>query len=213
MSAWMDTMLIHQTIVCLAPVDAESAHLPLTAQVALLWQPQLQLDHAPAPLKLTSLFHQTESDTALPVDLTALLVLMPTPAPLVLLPSPRLLTINASAQLRTTSMLLVNACHALLDAKPALLPTIAPSALIPWSSKAQFARLTATMASLLLDQSAKDAQLAAFSALKTSSASIALMVSTCTMEPATASALLVLSETAHQPIGTVFLATLLARPA
>lgn len=151
------------------------------------------------------------SDTALPADLTALLALMPTPAPLVWLPSPRLLTINASAQLRTTSTLLGNACPALLDARPALLPTIAPSASILWSSKARFARPTATMASLLLDQSARDAPLAAFSALKISSASIAPMVSTCTMAPATVSALLVLSETAHQQTGTVFLATLPAR--
>ena len=152
-------------------------------------------------------------DTALHVDHTALLVLMPTLAPPALLHSPRLLTINASAPLRTTSTLLDNVCPALLDARPALQPTTAQDALILWSFKAQFARLTATMASLLLDQSARDAQLAAFSALKTSSASIALMVSTCTMALATVSAQLVLSETAHLPTGTVFLATLPARPA
>ena len=152
-------------------------------------------------------------DTALHVDHTALLVLMPTLAPPALLHSPRLLTINASALLRTTSTLLDNACPALLDARPAPQPTTAHDALILWSFRAQSARLTATMASLLLDQSARDAQLAAFSALKTSSASIALMVSTCTMALATVSAQLVPSETAHLPTGTVFLATLPARPA
>lgn len=212
-SAWMDTMLTRPTPVCLAQVDAVSAHLPLTALVVLLWQLPLLLDHATAPLKLTSLFHQTESDTALHVDHTALLALMPTPAPLVLLLSPRLLTISASAQPRTTSTLLDNVCHAPLDAKPAPLPTTAPSVLILWSFRAQFARLTATTASLLLDQSAKDAQLVAFSALKTSSATIALIVFTCTMEHATVSALLEPSETAHQQTGTVFLATLPAKPA
>lgn len=152
-------------------------------------------------------------DTALHADHTALLVLMPTPAPLALLHSPRLSTISVSALLRITSTLLDNVCHALLDARPALLPTTVPSVSTPWSSRARFARLTATMASLLLDQSARDAQLAAFSALKTSFASIAQMVSTCTMEPATVSAQLVPSAIAHQPTGTVYPATLHARPA
>lgn len=151
------------------------------------------------------------SDTVLHVDHTALLVLMPTPAPLALVHSPRLSIINASALLRISSTLLDNVCPVLLDARPALLPTTVPGVLILWFSRVQFARLTATMASLLLDQSAEDAQLAAFSALKTSSASIALMVSTCTTVLATVSAQLVPSETVHQPTGTVFLATLHAR--
>lgn len=152
-------------------------------------------------------------DTVLHVDHTALLVLMPIPAPLALLHSPKLSTISASALLRISSTLLGNVCPVLLDAKPAPLPTTVVGVLIPWSSRVQFAKLTATMASLLLVQSAEDAQLAAFSALKTSFASIALMVSTCTTVLATVSALLVPSETVHQPTGTVFLATLHARPA
>lgn len=101
----------------------------------------------------------------------------------------------------------------LLDAKPVHLLLLAPSVLIHLSSKEVSVKLNATMDSLLLDQSAEDALKDVFNALKTSSATTALMASTCIMELAIRSALLELLEIALQPTGSALLATHLARPA
>lgn len=101
----------------------------------------------------------------------------------------------------------------LLDAKPVHLLLLAPSVLIHLSSKEVSVKLNATMDSLLLDQSAEDALKDVFNALKTSSATTALMASTCIMELAIRSALLELLEIVLQPTGSALLATHLARPA
>ena len=102
---------------------------------------------------------------------------------------------------------------ALLDAKPVHLLLPAPSVLIHLSSKEASAKLNATMDSLLLDQSVEDALKDVFNALKTSSATTALMDSICTMELATRSAPLEPLEIALQLTGSARLAIHHARPA
>ncbi len=148
--------------------------------------------------------------TVLPVDLTAVFVLTPTLVQAASHHSPKLLITNVFAQQRITLTEPVNVSHVQLDANHAHQPLTAANVLSHLSFKALFAKPTAMTASLLLDQSAEDVPPDVFNALKTLSASTALIISTCTMEPATAFALLEPSETAHQVTGTVFLATLLA---
>lgn len=101
---------------------------------------------------------------------------------------------------------------ALLDAKPALLLLPAPSVSIHSFFKEVSVKPNAIMDSPLLDQSAEDALKDAFNALKTSSATTALMASICTMEPAIRSALLEPSETILKPTGPAILAIHLAKP-
>jgi hypothetical protein len=208
--AWTDSMLTQRTTVLPAQVDAESAHQHPTAQAVSLLPLLQEMDNAPAHLKLTSLFLLTEFVIALLVDLTVPLVLMPTLAQLALPPSLKLLTTNVFAQPRTSSTLLANVCPALLDVNPAHLQIPAVSALILLFFKELSVKPNAMTDSPLWDQFVKAAQLDACNAPKTSSASIALMDSTCTTEPATTSAPLEPLVTAQVPTGIAFLATLLA---
>jgi hypothetical protein len=98
--------------------------------------------------------------------------------------------------------------HAQLDVNPALPQLTVVDVLSHSSFKEPSVKPAVMMDLLLLDQSAKDAQLDAYNALKTSSASTVLMASTCTTEPATAFALLEPLEIAHQVTGTVSHVTL-----
>jgi hypothetical protein len=166
------------------------------------------MDFVLAQLKHISLFQVMAFVTVLHVVLIVLLVLMLIPAPLVFPPSPKQSIISVSAQPKITSPPKVNVYLALQDVKPALLPQTALIALVLLSFKTLSAKLTAIMDLLLWDQSVKDVLLDVFSALKTSSVSIVLIVSTCIMEPATVYVLLELLETALQETGNVFLATL-----
>jgi hypothetical protein len=207
---WMDSMLMLVTTVLHAHVDVYSALQQLTVQAVLSWPllMQLELELAHALQRPTSLSHQKELVTVLLVDPIAMSVLMPIPAQLVFHLSLRQSITNVSAQQRTSSITPVNASHAQLDVNHALQQLIAADVLNHLCFKEQFVKPTAMMDLPLLDQSAEDAQLDAYNALKTSSASTAPMVSTCTTVPATAYALQELLEIAHQATGTVSHATL-----
>ena len=113
----------------------------------------------------------------------------------------------------TSLTLQVSVFLAQLDANSVLPVPTAPTASVLLSYKELSVKPPATLVSLLLDQSVRAVPLDAFSALKTSSASTALMVSTCTMALATLSAPPEPSETVLRPTGTASLAILLARPA
>lgn len=211
-SVWTDSMLMLTIPVSLALVDACSAPQLLTAPAVLFWPllMELELEPAHAPQRPTSLSQLKVPVIVLHVDPTAMCVLIPIPAHPVLPLSPRPSTTNVSAQQRTSSIVLVNVFHAQLDASLAPQQLTAADVLSHLCFKEQSAKLAVMMDLLLLDQCAKDAQLDACNALKTLSASTALMASTCTTVPATAFVLLEPLEIAHQVTGTVSHATLLA---
>ena len=74
---------------------AESADRPTTAQFVCQCPFPMEMGHAPAPTRLTSLFLLMESGTVLLAEPIAFSVLMLLPAPPARLHTPKLLTTNA----------------------------------------------------------------------------------------------------------------------
>jgi hypothetical protein len=170
------------------------------------------MEPATAPTKPSSP-QLTELVTAILAVITVKPALTKPLAPLVFLPTPGQLITNVSAVQGASLMPAKTASHALLAARAAPQQLFATAASAPWSSKAQLAKLAATMASPSLAQLVLDALLVASNAPKTFNATTVLTTSTYTMEDATLSALPALSVTKPEETGTVFLATHPARPA
>lgn len=85
MSAPMATTLTPTTLACPAKLDVESAVQPLTALLALPSLFPMEMEHAPAPTKLTSLFLLMELDIVPLVATNAKTVLIQLLAQLVFL--------------------------------------------------------------------------------------------------------------------------------
>ena len=75
--------------------DVESADLPTTVQFVCHCRFPMEMDHVPAPTRLTSLFLLMESGIVLLAEPTVFSAWMLLPAPLARLHTPRLLTTNA----------------------------------------------------------------------------------------------------------------------
>ena len=153
----MDTTPIQTTPVFLANQDVESAHQLPTVPHVLPCQPPTLMDHVHAPVKPISLSQLTELDIVLNVELTVLLVLMPTLASLVLLHTSKLLTTNAFVLLDISSMLLQTlVCLVPLDATNVLHQLFVKVALFLSFSKELPVNQVATMDSQLSVMFVKD---------------------------------------------------------
>ena len=192
--------------------DAESAGQPPTAPLASPCPLPMLMVHAHAQPKPTSPSPQKESDIVPPVEPTARLALMSTPAPPARLHTPRLPTTDASAlQDISSTQLPETVSPAPLAATNAPQPPLARAALLLYSSRDPPARSAATMVSPPSEEFVKVALQDASNAPKISSATTVLMDSTCTRVNATRSVPLEPSEPGKEETGSVLPATPLAK--
>ena len=211
MSVPMATTLTPTTLACPAKLDVESAVQPPTALLALPSLFPMEMEHAPAPTKLTSLFLLMELDIVLLVATNAKTVLIQLLAQLVF---PLTLSQEIKAAFVLLSILLIaleTVCLALMVVKSVLLPQIARAVSLLFFFKERHAKLPATMDLLLLDLFALVAPLDAKNVLIILFATTVLITTSCTKEIATLFALLEQSEIDLVEAGFASLATLLAK--
>lgn len=199
--------------VCHAPVDAESA-LPTLPALAVLSSPLPTMplpEPVSAPTRLSSQFHQTESDTAPTAAHTAKTVSTSQLAQHVPQVTPKQLTTNVFVLLNTSLIPQENVCLALLVAKSVTPPQAANPASILLSFNPVSAKPTAHLDSLFQAQFVSPAPITACNALLTSSATTVPTTTTPTMAIVTKFVLQELLVIVQLETGNVSHATRLAR--